>query len=119
MPKRGRKITREGGEMIANDFRKRRFNHTRRRAHFNRAVLENVLRHVKTKADCVARNITTGAMTKVLCDLYIVAEDGTLIDSTEDIYVFNPGGLVTSGTWMTILLNEAGQYEFVVARCGT
>ena len=79
----------------------------------------NKLRHVKTKASCAARNITTGAMASVSCDLYLVAADGTLTDTGTDITVFNPGSLVASGTWMTILLNEAGQYEFVVARCGT
>ena len=80
---------------------------------------DNRLRHVKTKASCAARNITTGAMSSVSCDLYLVAADGTVSDTLLDITVFNPGGLVASGTWMTILLNEAGQYEFVVARCGT
>lgn len=77
----------------------------------------NRLRHVKTNASCAARNDTTGAMTSVSCRLYVVATDGTLTTTGLDISVFNPGGPVDSGKWATILLNEAGQYEFVVVKC--
>ncbi len=79
----------------------------------------NVLRHVKTNAACAARNIATGAMSSVACRLYLVATDGSLTDTGINVTVFNPGGPVGSGMWMTVLINEAGQFEFVVARCGS
>lgn len=117
---RGHSITKRSGELIAADMRKRRWDYTPQRAHHNRPMPPgNVLVTVKTKASCAARNITTGAMTKVLCDRYITAADGTVSDAGYDIFVFNPGGLVPSGQWMECLLNEAGEFEFVVARCGT
>lgn len=73
--------------------------------------------HVKTKAACAARNDATGAMASVSCDRYITATDGTQTDAGYDIDVFNPGGPVGSGKWGTVLINEAGQYEFVVVKC--
>lgn len=121
MVKRGHSITREAGEVLAKDLRNRRFKYTPRRSSRSGTGgggLENPLRTVKTKASCAARNITTGAMASVSCDLYVTAADGTVTDSTVDVNVFNPGGPVASGTWMEVLLNAAGQYEFVVARCG-
>lgn len=121
--KRGHTITREAGDALASDHRKRRFGSYKPQRAVARASSsggsDNPLRTVKTKASCAARNITTGAMTSVSCDLYITAADGTVTDSGTDVNVFNPGGLVGSGTWMEVLLNQAGEYEFVVARCGS
>lgn len=82
-----------------------------------RVVTNNRLIHVKTKATCAARDNTTGAMTSVSCDRYNVLTDGTVSDANYDITVWNPGGAIASGAWGTVLLNEAGLYEFVVVKC--
>lgn len=83
----------------------------------DRSRQQNRLVHVKTKATCAARNNTTGAMTSVSCDRYDVATDGTVSDAGYDIDVWNPGGAIASGAWGTVLMNEAGLYEFVVVKC--
>lgn len=73
--------------------------------------------HAKTKASCAARNETTGAMTSVSCDMYYVFTDGTVQDTTRDVTIFNPGGLIDSGKWATAEISSAGRWEFVVVKC--
>lgn len=79
---------------------------------------QNRLIRVKTKGTCAAANNSTGAMSSVSCDRYNANTDGTFTDAGYDITVWNPGGEVASGAWGSVMLNEAGLYEFVVVKCG-
>lgn len=112
---RGHTLSKRSGEIVAADLRKRRWDYTPEKVHHNRNARPNELIHVKTKAACGSRNGTTGAMSAVSCDRYNVAPGGTVTDSNEDITVLNPFNVsVPSGSWCDVLLNEAGEYEFVV-----
>jgi len=82
-----------------------------------RVVENNRVEHVKTKSSCTGRDDSTGAMSSVSCDLYEVAADGTVTDTTIDEDLWNPGGDIDSGKWGTAVMNGAGKWEFVVVKC--
>lgn len=114
---RGHTVTRQTGQILANDLRTRRFAYERQRAGRRPIAGEpSPVIHFKSKVGGIPA-ISTLTMGSASCDKYDCDSSGVLSDSGDDVTIYNMAGAFAANTLGVAALNEQGLYVAIVEKC--
>lgn len=116
---RGHTLTKESGEIIAGDLRKRRFNYEPPRAvpKARSGGDGSRIKHVRAPAGGVAAfNAGTLTMGSATCTEYICSSSGVLTAGAP-LVCYNAAGAVAANAFGLVMENEAGLWVWIVERC--
>ena len=113
----GAMITRQSGNRLADDLRKRRFQYDRKRATSKPALHENSITHWKTPSGGIPAGAVGGQMGSATCTKYTCSPTGLLALSSETATIYNPFGAIVGNKDILVDENEEGLLVVIAVRC--